>query len=246
MKILSIGNSFSQDAYKYLHALAEADGFSLETVNLYIGGCTLSRHAENLRSGEAAYLLEVNGKSTERYVSIAEAVAMGGFDAITLQQASHESTKKATYYPHIEELAAYVRASAPAAKLLIHETWAYEEGSDRLFRVAGYKTAAEMMRDICAAYREAAARVGADGVIPSGRAMLRLAETTGLPVHRDTFHASRGAGRYLLALVWYATLTGRPVDGNAFSDLEEPVDATLRVAVIEAVKQACEEEKPLV
>ena len=118
---------------------------------------------------------------------------------------------------------------------MIHETWAYEEGSDRLFRVAGYRTAADMMRDVCEAYREAAARIGADGVIPSGRAMLRLAEITGLPVHRDTFHASRGAGRYLLALVWYATLTGRSVEGNAFADLDEPVDAPLRTAVIRAV-----------
>ncbi len=34
MKILSIGNSFSQDAQRYLHALAKVEGVDLKTVNL--------------------------------------------------------------------------------------------------------------------------------------------------------------------------------------------------------------------
>lgn len=48
MKILSIGNSFSQDAQRYLHRLAKHEGVQLKTVNLYIGGCSLQRHYENI------------------------------------------------------------------------------------------------------------------------------------------------------------------------------------------------------
>ncbi|MDD6308286.1 MAG: DUF4886 domain-containing protein [Clostridia bacterium] len=44
INILSIGNSFSQDAQKYLHQIAQADGFNLDAYNLFIGGCPLSRH----------------------------------------------------------------------------------------------------------------------------------------------------------------------------------------------------------
>ena len=37
MKILSVGNSFSQDAHRWLHHIAGLSGVSMETVNLYIG-----------------------------------------------------------------------------------------------------------------------------------------------------------------------------------------------------------------
>lgn len=37
MKILSIGNSFSQDAHKWLHKLAKVNGVEFEIANLYIG-----------------------------------------------------------------------------------------------------------------------------------------------------------------------------------------------------------------
>ena len=44
MNILSIGNSFSQDAQRYLHQIATAGGEELNVFNLYIGGSTLSMH----------------------------------------------------------------------------------------------------------------------------------------------------------------------------------------------------------
>ena len=48
MKILSIGNGFSQDAQKYLHALARHNGVRAKAVNLYIGGCSLRTHYLNM------------------------------------------------------------------------------------------------------------------------------------------------------------------------------------------------------
>ena len=40
---------------------------------------------------------------------------------------------------------------------------------------------------------------------------------------RDGYHASLGAGRYLLGAVWYEALTGRNVLHNTFKKLDEPV-----------------------
>lgn len=37
MKVLAIGNSFSNDAMRYLHGIAKADGLDMKTVNLFIG-----------------------------------------------------------------------------------------------------------------------------------------------------------------------------------------------------------------
>ena len=42
-------------------------------------------------------------------------------------------------------------------------------------------------------------------------------------LHRDTFHAGLGLGRYAIALTWYRVLTGCDVMGNPFSDFDEAV-----------------------
>ena len=90
-KILAIGNSFSQDATAYLYGLARAAGEDVKVVNLYIGGCPLSRHAFNALGRERDYKLEYNGFLTNFDVSIHDALGNDAWDVITLQQASHFS-----------------------------------------------------------------------------------------------------------------------------------------------------------
>ena len=72
LKILAIGNSFSEDATRYLHQLANAAGIKTQIVNLYIGGCPLERHWKNIENDEKAYGYQLNGIATERRVSIDE------------------------------------------------------------------------------------------------------------------------------------------------------------------------------
>ena len=52
VKILSIGNSFSEDATAYLHKISEAGNCPIDISNLYIGGCSLHMHACNINSDE--------------------------------------------------------------------------------------------------------------------------------------------------------------------------------------------------
>jgi len=62
----------------------------------------------------------------------------------------------------------------------------------------------------------------------------------GIPkIHRDTFHASLGLGRYALALTWYATLTGRSVLDNTFSDFDEYISDTDVETVKKCVDSIC-------
>ena len=51
MKLLAVGNSFSQDACTFLHQTAQAQGLDLEVTNLYIGGCSLEMHYQNRLPG---------------------------------------------------------------------------------------------------------------------------------------------------------------------------------------------------
>lgn len=223
MNILSIGNSFSQDAHRYLHHIAKADGVTLNTFNLYIGGCPLSLHYRNMLSEEPAYTLEMNGVSTGFKVSLKEALLNRDWDLITIQQASHKSTDYANYQPYLDQLAAYIRHCLPKAKLAIHQTWAYDQSSSRLQALFGYQDQADMFRDLKNAYQTAAQDIHADYIIPGGEVIQALLANGIEKVHRDCHHASFGVGRYALGLVWYAFLTGNTVVGNSFGDFDEVI-----------------------
>lgn len=223
MNVLSIGNSFSQDAQRYLYGIARADGVYMRTVNLMIGGCSLARHYRNMLSGEKAYGFEQNGIGTGLSVSLAEGLLSDDFDAVTLQQVSQDAPRIETYRPYLGELVAFVRKYQPKAKIYLQETWAYERESYRLTKELGYATENEMTADLQTAYRTAAASLNLDGVIPSATAFAAARAMGAEKLHRDTFHASLGFGRYLLALTWYRKLTGRSVTGNLFRDFDAPV-----------------------
>ena len=237
MKILSIGNSFSDDAQHYLHSLAKHDGVQIKTVNLYIGGCTLRTHYLNMLDDAQRYPFWFNGEATGLFVSIRQALISDDWDIITLQQASHQSFDYATYTPYLEELAKYVKKYCPHAKLYIHETWGYENGSKRLESVR-YESMSAMFADVKTSYQKAAKAICADGVLPSGTALMTAAENGLVHTHRDGLHLSYGAGRYLAALTWYKTLTGNDITNNDFNDFDEPVSDEERKIVIAAVQAA--------
>ena len=235
MKILSIGNSFSRDAQRYLYGIAKQDGVAFKTVNLYIGGCSLRTHYLNMLEDRSTYELDFNGQPTGFKVSIRQALASDDWDVITLQQASHYSGDLTTYTPYIEALADYVRKYCPHAKLMIHQTWAYEADSDKLRALPAFATPADMLTAAKESYASAAALIHADGIIPCGEAMMRATELGIEKIHRDTFHASLGVGRYLLALCWFATLTGRDITANSFAEFDKPVTEAERQIAIRAV-----------
>jgi hypothetical protein len=220
MKILTIGNSFSDDATRYLHQIAKSQGVYLEVVNICIGGCSLERHYRNMLGDKKDYLLCYNGTFTGFYTTLEEALLSRKWDVVTIQQVSHESPKKESFYPYINELADYIRTCQPQAKLLLQETWAYEDGSHRLTVELGYESRKAMLSDVQAAYKEAAEIVGVDGIIPSGTLFDMMLDRGVEKVHRDTFHASLGLGRYALGLLWFRTLTGKSVAENCFRELD--------------------------
>ena len=223
MNILSIGNSFSQDAQRYLHRIARADKVELNTFNLYIGGCPLSLHFQNMLSEERRYTLEMNGSSTGFYVSLKEALLNRDWDIVTIQQVSAQSPYYDTYQPYLDKLAEYIRLFVPKAKIVVHQTWAYEQGSRRLHEELKYSDYKQMLCDLVKSYQQAAQDICADFVIPSGEVFGALLESGIEKVHRDTFHASIGLGRYALGLTWYRFLTGNDIAQNTFCDFDEEV-----------------------
>ena len=75
-------------------------------------------------------------------------------------------------------------------------------------------------------------------MMPKRAETISTAAQTGIEkIHRDTYHASLGAGRYLLALCWFKYLTGRDITDNAFDDFDVPVTEEERKIVIAAVNK---------
>ncbi len=222
IKILSIGNSFSCDATRYLMEIANHTNVDLLSENLYIGGCPLERHYHNSLSNIEEYELQVNGQCVYKS-SLKSALLKDDWDYVTLQQASPYSTDYATYQPYLNELVKYIKNLCPKAKLVIHQTWAYENGSYKLQDVMGCETNVQMFEALQKAYDRAAEDIQAVGMIKSGELMMNLVKNGLTKAYRDTFHASLGAGRYALALLWYQFFTNRSIDDIDFCAFDEPV-----------------------
>jgi len=241
IQVLSIGNSFSQDAQRYLHELAKSEGVDMRTVNLYIGGCSLERHFRNLKGDKREYTLEINGHSAEGFMTgIREALTARNWDIVTLQQASHESYREETYQPYLRELAGFVKEICPKAKLFLQQTWGYEDGSERILQ-HGFQSYDEMFAQVMRCYDKAAKEIHADGIIPGGLAFQYALKKGISRIHRDTFHASLGTGRFLLALVWYGYITGNDISNVRFAQFDEEISdreyQIARAAAQESIKE---------
>ena len=222
-KILCIGNSFSQDASRYVWGISRADGKEVKIVNLFIGGCDMAKHYRNMLSENRAYDFEINGiTKTGIKISMKEALLMENWDYITMQQQSLQGADYETFQPYLNALADYVKTMCPKAKLMMFETWGYEEGSDKLNHTE-FKSHKEMFEAIKNAYEQAAAAIHAEEIIHGGEAILMASEQGDLPIYRDSYHMSYGFGRYLLGLLFYGTMVGENIVDNSFRDFDEPI-----------------------
>ena len=230
MNILSIGNSFSQDAQRYLHNIAKSAGENITCVNLFIGGCSLHTHFANISNDAKLYDLQYNGENTHFKVSVKEALLNREWDFITIQQASHFSYDYNTYQPYANKLVEYIKTYAPKAKILIHQTWGYESNSERITK-QGFEKYDDMFTEVKNSYAKLAEEVKADGVIPCGQTMSNMMKNGLEKVHRDCFHADFGYGRFALALTWFEYLTGKDCRDVKFTDFDVEVsDKEIEIA----------------
>ena len=233
LKILAIGNSFSQDATAYLYDLAKSDNVELKVVNLYIGGCSLETHWNRVCDNKADYEYQLNGEWTGRQIGIHEALVEEEWDIITLQQCSGYSGLLETYYPYILELSSYVKKWAPKAKQLIHQTWAYEIDSNHEHFAFYHKNQEEMYQAIIQCYATVAKELSLE-IIPCGEVVQTLRSIFpydykhgGISLCRDGFHMHLIYGRYALAATWYEYVVGGNILNNKFVPvLEDDISAT--------------------
>lgn len=229
MKVLCIGNSFSVDAVENnLVQLAAERGIDLTVGNLYIGGCSLERHAMNMRGDSAvySYRLMKQDKAQQMFtrevtdsVSILWALASDEWDVVTMQQASHYSGQWFTYEPWLNELIDSVRLHIQdKTKIYWYMTWAYQQDAKHPAFVPNYNgSQAYMYDEILGCNRQVLANHPFDGFIPGGIAVQQARATKlGDTFCRDGYHLSYTCGRYLMACLWLEVLTGQSAIGCTF------------------------------
>lgn len=244
IKVLAIGNSFSEDAAEsYLDDLARGGGVKMIIGNMYIGGCSLERHWNNAMDNQADYSyrkIDVTGKKVvEEKKTLEDAIADEDWDYITFQQASHFSGVYASYFPYLPKLMAYVkeRAKNPNVHFAFHMTWAYAQNSTHDGFLKHDKNQTKMFDAIVDAAQRATAKVGIDLIIPAGPAVQYARESEfGDNFCRDGYHLN-DLGKFTAACVWYEVLTGKSAIDNPFKlpETTEAQDAILKKAAHRAL-----------
>lgn len=230
-KVLTIGNSFSENASAYATEIAAAQGYDLLFGYLKYPSATLEQHVKNAQRNSAVYKFEYTsskGRFTVKdglneFASIKEALAFTDWDIIVLQEGSTASVDFKNYL-ELTDLLDYVTALAPDAEIMLHETWSWGSWADdtdadnendhsRCYNIiANYILAAEMLCD------------GAK-VIHSGFAI-----ETARELYEDHFKFNdyddgkyqhlNDLGKYIAGATYVATIFDCDFKANTFGDGE--------------------------
>ncbi len=136
IKILAIGNSFSNNALEYLPILAKELGIQEIIVGkLYVGGCTVDGHWSRAQSGADYESFQVNTTGDANWTTypagqrtLMYALELYDWDIITMQQGSPVSGVPSSL-TNLQNLIDFVNTNKtnPDAKLYWHMTWAYSQ-----------------------------------------------------------------------------------------------------------------------
>lgn len=223
IKILAIGNSFSEDAIEhYLYGLAKAGGYKVIIGNLYIGGAPLDLHVKNIQGDKEVYeyrKVGLDGKK-EKFpkTSISKALADESWNYISFQQASPKSGLFETYVEPLPILFNYVKEKAtnPKVKYVWHQTWAYAQNSTHNGFASYNKDQMRMYQSIAEASKKVKALVAIDIVVPAGTAIQNARTKLGDVLCRDGYHLDLNIGRYTASCTWYETIFKQNVIGNLY------------------------------
>ncbi len=255
LRILGIGNSFTDDGMMYLPDLLEAAGIhNVILGRLYIGGCSLERHCNEYNNDLHNYKYY---KSTDnKWITLSKEAGMldglcdENWDIIVLQQQSSKAGNYETFQPWLDEMVEIIRwhCSNAAASIVWQHTWAYATTSDNKGFPKFDKDQTLMYNSLNAAVKTMMDRTSIDIIIPTATAIQNMRATEfndPLELTRDGYHLSHTSGRYTAACTWFqaiiapclkTTLAGNPC---TLKGTEYEITPELAEACQEAARRAC-------
>lgn len=246
LKVLAVGNSFSDNTTDYLYDIATAEGMTDVVIGrLYISGCTVAMHLENAQSNAPAYEYSKNTSGNWKSIQSATleyALKDEAWDIITVQQGSSPSGIVETY-SGLSDLVSYIndKKSNPNARLVWHMTWAYQVGSTNTAFSKYNNDQMTMYTAICNAVQEAVLPTNAfHSVIPAGTAIQNARTSSiGDNLTRDTYHLN-DLGKIIGAYTWYASFVGKPLEAIHINSIANTISLTDtdKAIIIESVNHA--------
>ena len=245
IKLLSISNSYGKNALWELYDICKAEGIkNVDIAVMYIGGCSLDQHWENIQKSNAAYEVFRNNNgnwTSTKDCTIDSLLAEGDWDVITTQNSSGLSGE-ADGYKNLNNVADYIKAKCPNSKLIWHLIWGYQSGSKWLTPNSYNGDEKFMYESIVNCTNDIVIPSGKfDSVAPVGAAIMN-ARTSKLKnsVHLDDgSHLSEEFGYFVAAFTWYCHLTGQGVYDTNFAANGMISSEELNIAV-ESAKNAIE------
>lgn len=236
IKILTVGNSYSNDACAWLEKILKSASYE-DVVIGYInyGGCNVNNHWSNVDEDTtndfgAEFFVNYNG-TFQRYPTSDEFTLSDGYkfllslcewDYVIIQHGPKHVEIRETY-SHLPDLLDFVKKNlkSPKAKLLYHMIWKYNDNVEGGSTAACYADIIDITKNIAENYKDFV------GVIPAAtmRQNMMSSYLTDKDISRDYGHMGLGFGRYALGLLWYSYLTGGSPDDISFvpkiSDVSE-------------------------
>lgn len=251
LKILTIGNSYSDDLTEYAYNVAKSLGIeNVEVANLRANSCSLATHLSNAQNDNGAYMFRYWGDKSDKWTDygswsnngtykISTAVTQADWDYIIFQQVSTSSTN-ADSYDDLNGLISEVKKLNATAKYGWHMTWSAQSNSDAMYEgiVSAVQSKIVTNDDI-------------DVIIPTGTT-IQNARTTSVvdPVsfmrNANNNHLNYGLGRYAAALTLVKTLTGLSIDNIEYAPTADTEGHTFELKTyeigiaIDAVNKAIE------
>jgi len=181
----------------------------------------LSLHEGNSRENKAAYSyrrIDLSGKKTIiNDFTLSDGLSDEDWDYISVQQVSQNSGQYEVVMQHLPQLLNYIQKQAPQAKIIYHQTWAYQHDSTH----PGFANYDRSQEKIYNAIVETTQKISTlkdiYTVIPSGSAV-QNARTSSLGdiLTRDGYHLELTYGRFTAACTWYQRLFGLDVRENTY------------------------------
>jgi len=244
LKILAIGNSFTEDATQYLPSLLSAAHIKNVTIaRLMNGNLSLENHWTYYTSNASNYYFQKSDpetnmwKKVESNYTISKAISDEKWDIIVLQQVSFLAGKYDSYQPHLNKMLNALRHISMNNKVTFawQMTWAYAKNCTET-KFSNYNNnQLTMYKAIASATQLMKKGSGIDIIIPSGTAIQNLRNTiinnNPYDLTRDGCHSDLGAGRYVEACTWFLTLI-KPclqtytIEGNTYRPTEGKVPVT--------------------
>lgn len=246
LKILAIGNSFSEDAIENLYQMAQAAGIEqIELGHLYIGGCSLETHLQNISYNlpQYRYSSKIGDDvwRTTLYNKPSVAFTANDWDFVTIQQNSNNSGVASTY-DDVNPLLDAIETQCTNEHVAFawHMTWAYQQDTDHTAFPTYNSNQMTMYNAIVGAVQE---KIVTNNrivkIIPSGTA-IQNARTSylGDTLTRDGYHLSLTQGRLIASASYLASLVDVDWDSVDLSSISD--DADFVKVLKESVKNAVE------